>query len=141
MNRNADGSVDVTLSHVMPENTENWLPIGETEFHLFLRIYKPDWNALSIGGAILDIDNPSIVKYRCENFLLTPEEWYEERGFVPNVCFPCATIHDSESGRIAIYYGAADSYVGLAFTTIDEVDDYIKEHSVVTTSDTEEGRR
>ena len=23
-----------------------------------------------IGGAILDIDNPSIVKYRCENFLL-----------------------------------------------------------------------
>ena len=44
--RNADGSVDVTLSHVMPENTENWLPIGETEFHLFLRIYKPDWNAL-----------------------------------------------------------------------------------------------
>ena len=46
LNRNADGSVDVTLSHVMPENTENWLPIGETEFHLFLRIYKPDWNAL-----------------------------------------------------------------------------------------------
>ena len=41
----------------------------------------------SIGGAILDIDNPSVVKYRCENFLLTPEEWYEERGFVPNVTF------------------------------------------------------
>jgi predicted GH43/DUF377 family glycosyl hydrolase len=33
------------------------------------------------------------VKYRCEDFLLTPEQWYEERGFVPNVCFPCATIH------------------------------------------------
>ena len=27
----------------------------------------------SIGeGAILDIDNPSLVKYRCENFLLAP---------------------------------------------------------------------
>ena len=47
LNRNADGSVDVTISHAMPGNTENWLPIGETEFHLFLRIYKPDWNALS----------------------------------------------------------------------------------------------
>lgn len=77
----------------------------------------------------------------CENFLLTPEEWYEERGFVPNVCFPCATIHDSESGKIAIYYGAADSYVGLAFTKLDEIVDYIKSHSVVTTSDTEIGRR
>ena len=50
----------------------------------------------SIGGAILDIDNPSVVKYRCDTFLLTPEEWYEERGFVPNVTFPCATIHDAE---------------------------------------------
>ena len=95
----------------------------------------------SIGGAILDIDNPSIVKYRCENFLLTPEEWYEERGFVPNVCFPCATIHDSASGKIAIYYGAADSYVGLAFTKLDEIVDYIKTNSVVTPADTEIGRR
>ena len=95
----------------------------------------------SIGGAILDIDNPSIVKYRCEDFLLTPQEWYEERGFVPNVCFPCATIHDSESGRIAIYYGAADSYVGLAFTRLDDIMDYIKEHSRTTAADTEIGRR
>ena len=95
----------------------------------------------SIGGAILDIDNPSVVKYRCEDFLLTPQEWYEERGFVPNVCFPCATIHDSESGRIAIYYGAADSYVGLAFTRLDDIMDYIKEHSRTTATDTEIGRR
>ena len=95
----------------------------------------------SIGGAILDIDNPSVVKYRCENFLLTPEEWYEERGFVPNVTFPCATIHDAATGRIAIYYGAADSYVGVAFTTADEVINYIKEHSVVRENDSEIGRR
>ena len=95
----------------------------------------------SIGGAILDIDNPSKVLYRCENFLLTPEQWYEERGFVPNVTFPCATIHDSESGKIAIYYGCADSYVGLAFTTLDEIVGYIKEHSVVSSTDTEIGKR
>src|SRR5690606_36634353 len=83
----------------------------------------------SIGGAILDIDNPSIVKYRCKNIILTPEEWYEERGFVPNVCFPCATIHDPETGRIAIYYGAADSYVGLAFTRFEDIMKYIMENS------------
>lgn len=95
----------------------------------------------SIGGAILDIDNPSIVKYRCQNFLLTPEEWYEERGFVPNVCFPCATICDSATGRIAIYYGAADSYVGLAFTHVDYVIDYIKKNSNTSYDDVEIGRR
>ena len=95
----------------------------------------------SIGGAILDIDNPSVVKYRCDTFLLTPEEWYEERGFVPNVTFSCTTIHDAESGKIAIYYGCADTYVGLAFTKVDEIVSYIKEHSVVTEEDTEIGKR
>jgi len=95
----------------------------------------------SIGGAILDIDEPSRVKYRCRNFLLTPEETYEERGFVPNVCFPCATLQDKDTGRIAIYYGAADTYVGLAFTYVDEVVAYIKEHSVLTPEDMEMGVR
>ncbi|MDR0294129.1 MAG: glycoside hydrolase family 130 protein [Oscillospiraceae bacterium] len=95
----------------------------------------------SIGGAVLDLDNPSVVKYRCRRFLLTPEEWYEERGFVPNVVFPCATIHDAETGRIAVYYGAADSYVGLAFTTVDDVVSYIKEYSVLTEEDREIGMR
>ena len=95
----------------------------------------------SIGGAILDLDNPSIVKYRCKNILLTPEEWYEERGFVPNVCFPCATVHDPDTGRIAIYYGAADSYVGLAFTQFEDIMNYIMENSCVTGTDTELGKR
>lgn len=117
------------------ETTEGWL--------LFYHGVTGTCNGFvySIGGAILDIDHPSIVKYRCENFLLTPQEWYEERGFVPNVTFPCATIHDSRSGRIAIYYGAADTYVGLAFTTAEEIIAYIKEHSVVREADQEIGRR
>ena len=82
----------------------------------------------SMGAALLDIDNPSIVKYRTRDFILTPEKWYEETGFVQNVVFPCAALTDAESGKIAIYYGAADSYVGLAFTTVDEIVTYIKEH-------------
>ncbi|MBR5116587.1 MAG: glycosylase, partial [Lachnospiraceae bacterium] len=56
-----------------------------------------------------------------------------------NVCFPCATIHDPETGKIALYYGTADSYVAMAFTTLDEIMDYIKDHSVVTPTDTELG--
>lgn len=82
----------------------------------------------SMGGAILDLNEPSKVKYRCKNYILTPEEWYEERGFVNNVIFPCATLHDADTGRIAIYYGAADTYVGLAFTTLDDIVPYIIEN-------------
>ncbi|MDO5391478.1 MAG: glycoside hydrolase family 130 protein [Eubacteriales bacterium] len=140
--------------HVMGKKGEHWwenvkigggaAPIETSEgWLLFYHGVTGTCNGLvySIGGAILDIDNPSVVKYRCATFLLTPEEWYEERGFVPNVTFPCATIHDAETGKIAIYYGAADSYVGLAFTTVDEVVDYIKANSEVTGNDTEIGIR
>jgi beta-1,4-mannooligosaccharide/beta-1,4-mannosyl-N-acetylglucosamine phosphorylase len=75
----------------------------------------------SMGAALLDIDEPSVVLKRTNNFLLTPEMPYEETGFVPNVVFPCAALSDAKTGRIAIYYGSADTYVSLAFTTIEKV--------------------
>ena len=95
----------------------------------------------SIGAAILDIDEPSKVLHRCSNYILAPEEWYEERGFVPNVCFPCATLYDADTGRIAIYYGCADSYVGVAFTTVSELYEYILRYDSVCDTDTEIGIR
>jgi len=95
----------------------------------------------SLGGAILDRDEPSRVLYRCGNFLLTPEEWYEERGFVPNVCFPCAALADAATGRLAIYYGAADSYIALAFSEVNLLVQYIKEHDAAGTAEHEVGRR
>ena len=95
----------------------------------------------SIGGAILDINEPSRVLHRSSFYLLTPETWYEERGFVQNVCFPCATLQDADTGRIALYYGCADSYVGVAFTTVQEVYDYILAHDNVSDDDKSLGRR
>ena len=80
-------------------------------------------------------DDPSIVKYRAADYLLTPEKIYETSGFVPNVVFPCATLHDAETGRIAIYYGAADTYVALAFTQVDEVVGFIKNNSEIVYGD------
>jgi beta-1,4-mannooligosaccharide/beta-1,4-mannosyl-N-acetylglucosamine phosphorylase len=94
----------------------------------------------SMGGAILDRDKPSIVKFRCENFLLTPETEYEERGFVPNVVFPCAALTDAATGKIAIYYGAADSCVAICFTELDKIIDYIKDNSLLNPGDADEGR-
>lgn len=94
----------------------------------------------SMGAAILDIDNPSIVKYRAAEHLLTPEMPYETTGFVPNVVFPCATLHDAATGRITIYYGAADTYVAIAFAQADELIEYIKNSSEVVPGDNIEFR-
>lgn len=95
----------------------------------------------SVGAAILDIDEPSKVLHRCSRYILTPEAPYEECGFVPNVCFPCATLHDSATGRIALYYGCADSYVGVAFTTVEEVYDYILKYDKLWECDDTLGKR
>lgn len=84
----------------------------------------------SAGAVILDKNDPSKVLYTCKDALLSPEEIYETSGFVHNVVFPTATLCDADTGRIAIYYGSADTYTCLAFTTVDMVVDYIKKHSV-----------
>ncbi len=85
----------------------------------------------SIGAALLDLDDPSQVIYRTRDYLLTAERPYETAGFVPNVCFPCAALCDSATGRIALYYGAADTYTAVAFCQIDELLDYMKANSEV----------
>ena len=85
----------------------------------------------SMGAALLDLDDPSRVIYRTRDYLLTPEKEYETVGFVPNVAFPCATLQDAETGRIAIYYGAADTYTAVAFTQVDMLLDTLKENSEV----------
>ena len=44
---NADGTVDIVLAQQAPENITNWLPVSKGRFHLFMRIYTPDMQALS----------------------------------------------------------------------------------------------
>lgn len=89
----------------------------------------------SIGAALLDLHEPSKVLYRTRDYLLTPEKPYETTGFVPNVAFPCATLQDAATGRIAIYYGAADTYVAVAYTQLDELIEFIKGNSELNSGD------
>ena len=53
-----DDSVDVILSKDAPEDTTNWLPVGDGGFNLYMRIYTPDMDALEIWTAptITEID-------------------------------------------------------------------------------------
>lgn len=83
----------------------------------------------SMGAALLDLDQPWKVIYRSAPYLMSPQTLYECVGDVPNVVFPCAALYDQPTGRIAIYYGAADTVTGLAFAQIDELLDYLKHNS------------
>jgi beta-1,4-mannooligosaccharide/beta-1,4-mannosyl-N-acetylglucosamine phosphorylase len=81
------------------------------------------------GVALLDLENPGLLKARSRYNILEPREIYEMVGQVPNVVFPSGVIvddHDPDGfaqsdSRVLVYYGAADTCVGLAITTIGEL--------------------
>jgi beta-1,4-mannooligosaccharide/beta-1,4-mannosyl-N-acetylglucosamine phosphorylase len=83
----------------------------------------------SFGAALLDLEQPWKVIYRTASYLLSPQAYYECVGDVPNVAFPCAALVDYPTGRIAIYYGGADTVTALAFCRIDEILDFVKSNS------------
>jgi beta-1,4-mannooligosaccharide/beta-1,4-mannosyl-N-acetylglucosamine phosphorylase len=116
-------STKVGAGPVPIETTEGWLVI----YHGVLT--SCNGFVYSMGAALLDIDKPWQVIHRTVPYLLAPHQRYEQVGDVPNVVFPCAALYDAPSGRIAIYYGAADTVTALVFTYIDELIDYIKKNS------------
>ena len=81
------------------------------------------------GAALLDLDKPWQVIARTEPYLMSPQKLYECVGDVPNVVFPCAALTDSSSGKIAVYYGCADTVTGVAFCEVNEIIDFILNNS------------
>jgi len=85
----------------------------------------------SFGAALLDLEQPWKVIRRGAPYLLSPQTYYECVGDVPNVAFPCAALYDEKSGRIAIYYGGADTVTAIAFTQLQDVIDFLETNSMV----------
>jgi beta-1,4-mannooligosaccharide/beta-1,4-mannosyl-N-acetylglucosamine phosphorylase len=105
------------------ETTEGWLIF----YHGVLT--SCNGYVYSFGAAITDIDEPWRVKYRTRPYLLSPQTLYECVGDVPNVVFPCAALTDADTGRIAVYYGCADTTTGLCFCRAEELIAFIKNNS------------
>jgi beta-1,4-mannooligosaccharide/beta-1,4-mannosyl-N-acetylglucosamine phosphorylase len=84
----------------------------------------------SMGAALLDLDEPWKVIARSDPYLLTPSTEYECVGNVPNVVFPCAALVDSATGRLVVYYGCADTVVGVAFGYVQELVAFVRDHAV-----------
>jgi beta-1,4-mannooligosaccharide/beta-1,4-mannosyl-N-acetylglucosamine phosphorylase len=107
------------------ETSEGWLLI----YHGVLT--SCNGFVYSMGAALLDLDEPWKVIARTAPYLLSPQKLYECVGDVPNVAFPCAAVCDAATGRLAIYYGGADTVVALAFARVDELVAFIKDNSMV----------
>lgn len=91
-----------------------WLTIyhgvGHTPSQDSWRQPRPPYSA---GVLILDRDDPRRILYRSPEPILEPATTEEREGIVDNVVFPTA-VDPRGNGRIDVYYGMADSRIGVA---------------------------
>jgi beta-1,4-mannooligosaccharide/beta-1,4-mannosyl-N-acetylglucosamine phosphorylase len=86
-------------------------------------------NIYQAGVSLLDLKDPTKVLGRSRGNILEPREPYELCGQVPNVVFPSGMVvedYDAQGYALAaspvkVYYGAADTVVGLAVSTVGEL--------------------
>jgi predicted GH43/DUF377 family glycosyl hydrolase len=74
-------------------------------------------NTYRIGAVLLDLNDPAIVLARISDPIFEPEEPYEKIGIINNVVFPCGMVE--KDGLLYIYYGGADTVVGVATIELD----------------------
>ena len=80
----------------------------------------------SIGLALIDLHDPLRVIARSKEPILYPTTEYEKKGQVPNVVFACGTAH--VKNELLVYYGAADSAVGVASIEFDKIEQWAEYH-------------
>lgn len=103
---------------------EGWLHVYHGVAHHFgaASIYQA-------GAVLLDLNDPQKVLARTKQNILEPRELYELTGQVPNVVFPSGMICEAydqqgfslNEAELKVYYGAADTVVGLATTTVQDL--------------------
>jgi len=111
---------------VMAPNPGNWdgvtigasCPPFKTEKGWILIYHGVDESSTySLGIALFDLNDPSLLIRRHPEPILAPEEDYELRGKVDRIVFGCGIC--VVEGTCFIYYGGADSVVCVATIEID----------------------
>ena len=74
------------------------------------------------GLLLLDLQDPRKILGRCGQ-IFVPETDFEREGFVPNVVFPTGIVTQGDSALV--YYGAADTFVGLVEFSLREMLDRV----------------
>lgn len=79
-----------------------------------------------LGLALLDLENPRKVLARSSDWVFSPETDYEQRGLVPNVVYTCGAVQQGD--EVWMYYGAADTVIGLAVAHVNDLLQFVHEH-------------
>ncbi|MBW2096234.1 MAG: glycosidase [Deltaproteobacteria bacterium] len=80
-----------------------------------------------LGLALLDLEDPTRLLARSDEWIFAPEEEYEVTGDVDKVVFPCGWV--TEGDEVRLYYGGADKCLALATARIPELLDWLVHHN------------
>jgi len=80
-----------------------------------------------LGLALLDLQDPTRLVARADEWVFAPEEVYETDGDVDKVVFPCGWLVEGDDVRI--YYGGADKCIALATARVSELLDWLEKHN------------
>jgi len=82
-----------------------------------------------VGLALFDLEEPWRCRRRGAEWVMGPIEPYERSGDVSDVVFPCGHTLGEDGDRLNVYYGAADSCIGLASTRVSALLAWLERHS------------
>ncbi len=86
---------------------------------LFYHGVSKSHSTYRIGVVLLDLKDPAIILARSSDPIFEPRELYEKVGIINNVVFPCGIVE--KNGTLYMYYGGADTVVGVATMKLDIV--------------------
>ena len=84
-----------------------------------------------LGLALFDLLEPERCLRRSDEWVFGPEAPYEVRGDVDNVVFPCGYTIAADGDTMYLYYGAADTSIGLALGSVSAMLAWLDEHGKV----------
>ena len=77
---------------------------------------------------LLDLKDPSRVLYRAQHPILEPDLWYEN-DWKPGIIYASGAI--VKDGKLFVYYGGGDKYVGVASIKLSDLIKSMKENGSV----------
>lgn len=99
-------------------------PILTDDGWLMLYHGVSDDSVYRVGAVLLERDDPTTVIARLADPIFEPKKDYEMKGQIANVVFPCGNIVRDDT--IFLYYGAADSVVGVATLSLSRILDALR---------------
>lgn len=94
-------------------------PIKTKEGWLILYHGVSDNGVYRVGAVLTDLHDLTKIISRTDEPIFEPETEYEKIGQIPNVVFPCGAV--VIDGKIFMYYGGADSVVGVATAEVEKL--------------------